>query len=49
MKFGNNGFPIQDMHVFEVAKNATGEVSLKTLSTPLKGLQDAYAVECPLK
>jgi len=49
MKFGNNGFPIQDMHVFEVAKNTAGDVSLKTLSTPLKGLQDAYATECPLK
>ena len=34
-KFNNNGFPIQDMHVFEVAKDAKGRVSLKTIATPL--------------
>ena len=29
-KFNNNHFPIQDMYVFEVAKDAKGRVSLKT-------------------
>lgn len=48
-RFNRNGFPIQDMHVFEVAKDSTGEVSLKTVATPLKDHQDAYAAECPLK
>lgn len=47
--FGNNGFPIQDMYAFEVAKDDQGRVSLKTLSKPLPNLQDAYATECPLK
>ncbi len=45
-KFGKNGFPIQDFHVFEVAKDAGGRVSLKTVATPLKAHQDAYVGEC---
>ena len=48
-KFNNNGFPIQDMYVFEVAKDAKGRVSLKTLSAPLKDHQDAYHTQCALK
>ena len=48
-KFNKNGFPIQDQHVFEVAKDAQGRVSLKTVATPLPALQDAYVGECPIK
>jgi len=48
-KFNNNGFPIQDQHVFEVAKDAKGRVSLKTIATPLKAHRDAYYQQCPLK
>ena len=48
-KFNNNNFPIQDMHVMEVAKDGTGRYSLKTVATPLKGLVDAYHQQCPLK
>jgi branched-chain amino acid transport system substrate-binding protein len=48
-KFNNNGFPIQDMYVFEVAKDAKGRVSLKTISAPLKDHQDAYHAQCALK
>jgi branched-chain amino acid transport system substrate-binding protein len=48
-KFNNNGFPIQDMYVFEVAKDAKGRVSLKTVSAPLKDHQDAYHAQCTLK
>jgi branched-chain amino acid transport system substrate-binding protein len=48
-KFGNNNFPVQDMHVFEVAKDAKGRVSLKTIGTPMKAHQDAYAAQCALK
>ena len=48
-KFNNNGFPIQDMYVFEVAKDAKGRVSLKTLGAPLKDHQDAYHTQCTLK
>lgn len=45
-KFGVNGFPIQDFHAFEVAKDAGGRVSLKTVATVLKAHQDVYAAEC---
>jgi branched-chain amino acid transport system substrate-binding protein len=48
-KFGNNNFPIQGMHIMEVAKDSTGRLNLKTVSTPFKGYQDAYASQCPLK
>jgi len=49
MKFGNNHFPIQAMHVMQVAKDAKGRLNLKTISTPFKSYQDAYAAACPLK
>jgi branched-chain amino acid transport system substrate-binding protein len=45
-KFGVNGFPIQDFYAFEVAKDAGGRVSLKTIATVLKAHQDVYASEC---
>ena len=48
-RFNKNGFPIQDMHVFEVAKDSADRVSLKTVSTPLKNLSDPYVTDCPLK
>ena len=48
-RFNNNGFPIQDQHVFEVAKDAKGRVSLKTLATPMKDHKDAYHTLCALK
>ena len=47
-KFGPNHFPVQDMHVFEVAKDAKGRVSLKTLATPMKAHGDAYAAQCKM-
>ena len=48
-RFNNNGFPIQDESIFEVAKDAKGRVSLKTIATPLKDHEDAYHTQCPLK
>lgn len=48
-KFNNNNFPIQDQHIFEVAKDAKGRVSLKTIATPLRDHQDAYHTQCALK
>ena len=47
-KFGSNHFPVQDMHVFEVAKDAKGRISLKTIATPLKNHGDVYAVNCKM-
>jgi branched-chain amino acid transport system substrate-binding protein len=48
-RFNNNGFPIQDMYVFEVAKDAKGRPNLKTVATPFTAHQDAYHQLCPLK
>jgi branched-chain amino acid transport system substrate-binding protein len=48
-KFNNNNFPIQDEYIFEVAKDAKGRVSLKTIATPLKDHEDAYHTLCALK
>ena len=49
-KFNSNGFPIQDMHVFEVStSDKQGEVTLRTVATPFKNHTDAYASLCPLK
>ncbi len=47
-RFGNNQFPVQDQHVFEVAKDSKGRVSLKTIATPLKDHVDAYASQCKM-
>ncbi len=48
-KFNTNGFPIQNFYIFEVAKDAKGRVSLKTIANPLKDHKDAYYTQCPLK
>lgn len=46
--FGNNHFPIQSMHVMEVAKDGQGRLNLKTIATPLENYKDAYHGQCPL-
>ena len=48
-RFGNNHFPVQSMHVVQVAKDAQGRNSLKTLATPLKDYTDAYQGQCKMK
>ena len=48
LKFNKNGFPIQDMYVFEVAKDDQGRVSLKTLSKALTNHPDSFVGQCPL-
>ena len=45
-KFLRNGFPVQDGHVFAVAKDTQGRVSLKRVATPLEANVDAYWNEC---
>ena len=49
LKFDNNNFPINDWYAFEVAKDAKGRVSLKTVATPLKDHRDSYHTQCPMK
>lgn len=48
-KFGNNGFPIQGMHVMEVAKDDKDRLNLKTIATPFKSYHDAYHASCPIQ
>lgn len=48
-EFNNNHFPIQDWHVLEVAKDAKGRLSLRTIATPFKNQSDAYHTQCGLK
>ncbi len=48
LKFNNNHVPINDWYVFEVARDAKGRVSLKTIGTPLKNHQDAYHTQCTM-
>lgn len=48
-RFNNNHFPVQDMHVMEVVKDAEGRATLKTVATPLKQLEDAYHTQCAMK
>jgi branched-chain amino acid transport system substrate-binding protein len=47
-RFGNNNFPIQDLRMFEVARDAKGRVNLRTLATSLKDHQDPYHSKCAL-
>lgn len=47
-RFGNNNFPILDMHTMEVVKGDDGQVTLKTIATPFKEHQDAYHGACPM-
>jgi branched-chain amino acid transport system substrate-binding protein len=47
--FNNNGYPIQNMYAFEVAKDAKGRVNLKTIAQPMTAQRDAYADKCPIK
>lgn len=49
LRFNHNHFPIQDMPVLEVAKDARGRVSLRTLGFPLRDHQDAYHASCAMK
>lgn len=48
-KFNHNNFPVMDMPVLQVAKDAQGRVSLKTVDFPLRNHEDAYHQQCPLK
>jgi branched-chain amino acid transport system substrate-binding protein len=47
--FNNNGFPIENMYAFVVAKDAKGRVNLKTIAQPITAQRDSYAEKCPIK
>lgn len=48
IKFGNNNFPVQDIHVMQVAKDARQRVSLKRVDT-LHDVQDVYHDQCGMQ
>ena len=48
-KFGTNQFPVQDMYMFDVAKDSKGRVSLRTVAKPLQNHVDNYAAQCVMK
>lgn len=48
LRFDNNNFPVSNWYAFEVAKDAKGRVSLKTVAMPLKDYRDSYHAECPM-
>lgn len=48
-RFGNNNFPIHDMHIFEAYKDPQGRMNVRTVATPLKQARDSYADKCPMK
>ena len=48
-KFASNHFPVHDLHLQEVARDAKGRVSLKKVSTPLPDLSDVYYPQCAMK
>lgn len=48
-KFGSNQFPVQDLYMFDVAKDGKGRVSLRTVAKPLTNHVDAYASQCNMK
>jgi branched-chain amino acid transport system substrate-binding protein len=46
-RFGPNNFPVQDYHVFQVAKDAAGKLQFKLVEAKvLKSHSDAYAPQC---
>ena len=47
-KFNTNNYPIQDFYMFEVAKDAAGRVSLKTIGKPLPQSVDSFASQCKM-
>ncbi|HEY4373328.1 MAG TPA: ABC transporter substrate-binding protein [Burkholderiales bacterium] len=47
--FNNNGYPIENIYTFVVAKDAKGRVNLKTIAQPLTAHRDAYSDKCPIK
>lgn len=49
-RFGNNNYPVQNYHVFQVTKSASGKPEFRlTAENVLTNHADAYASQCPLK
>src|SRR6266478_5894623 len=48
-KYGNNHIPIQSFYLQDVVKDASGELSLKTVATIVENSQDRFHDKCPMK
>src|SRR5436189_2630867 len=48
-KYGNNQFPIQNVYLQDVAKDAEGNLTLKTVATIVRDNQDMFHDKCPMK
>jgi branched-chain amino acid transport system substrate-binding protein len=48
-KFNNNQFPIQDLFMMEVAKDANGGLTSKLKELVIKDWQDPLHTQCPMK
>jgi branched-chain amino acid transport system substrate-binding protein len=48
-KFANNGFPVQDFYLVQVAKRADGKFQTEIVEKVFTNAVDSYAGECPLK
>jgi branched-chain amino acid transport system substrate-binding protein len=49
LRFNNNHFPIQNFYLQEVAKDAQGNLTMKTLERVLTDHADIYAAKCTMK
>ena len=48
-RFGNNNYPVQSYHVFEIVKGDDGKARFKTIAKDvLKDQADSYAAECAM-
>lgn len=47
-RFGKNHFPIQDVFLEQVVKDAEGNFTLKTVELALKAYQDIYSEKCAM-
>lgn len=48
-RFNTNQYPIQNLYMREVYKDASGKVSNRTVGTVLEDHADPFAAECPMK
>ena len=48
-KFNNNHYPIQDLYIMEVKKDAKGGLKSVLKDTAVKDWQDPYHQDCPMK
>lgn len=48
-KFDNNQYPIQNIYVTEVEKDAAGKLKLALKGTAVENWRDLYHAQCPMK